>query len=120
MFKAIFLAAQLAVAPASVDQAKAMADANEASLSKDLMSQLLQSQGTALGSAVGACARPQMDLAAFTVVLSLNVDGSVAHSWRKGETPLAKCVHAALDASGLAGRWPQPFYTSIVLSLREP
>ena len=120
MFKAIFLAAQLAAAPGSVDDAKNLADANEASLSKDLMSQLLRSQAEALGSAVGTCARPQMDLATFTVVLSLNADGSVANSWRKGDTHLAKCVHAALDASGLAGRWPEPFYTSVVLSLREP
>ena len=120
MLEAIFLAAQLAVAPANVDQAKAMADANEASLSKDLMAQLLQAQGTAIGSAMAVCGRPKMDLSKFTVVLSLNTDGSVAHSWRKGETPLAKCVHNALDSSGLAGRWPEPFYTSIVLSLREP
>lgn len=120
MFKAIVLAAQLAVAPATVDEAKALADANEASLSKELMSQLLESQGTALGSAVGACGRPKMNLSEFTIVLSLNADGSVAQSWRKGDTPLAKCVHAALDTSGLAGRWPEPFYTSIVLSWREP
>ena len=120
MFDAIFLAAQLAVAPVSVDDAKAMADANEASLSKDQMSKLLESQANALGSALGACGRPKMDLAEFTIVLSLKTDGSVAHSWRKGETPLAKCMHAALGASGLAGKWPEPFYTSIVLSLREP
>jgi len=120
VFKAIFLAAQLAVAPESVDEAKAMADANEASLSRDLTEQLLESQGQALGTALAACGRPHMDLAVFTVVLSLNADGSVKRSWRKGDTYLAKCMHAALDASGLAGEWPEPFYTSIVLTLREP
>lgn len=120
MLKAILLAAQLTVAPTNVDEAKAMADANEANLSQDLMNQLLQAQGTAIGSALAACGQPKMDLSKFTVVLSLNPDGSVATSWRQGETPLAKCVHKALDASGLAGQWPEPFYTSIVLSLREP
>lgn len=120
MIEAILLAAQLAAAPINVDEAKALADANEASLSKEQMAQLLQAQGAAIGSAMAACARPKMDLSVFTVVLSLNADGSVANSWRKGETPLAKCVHKAFVAQGLTGQWPQPFYTSIVLSLREP
>jgi hypothetical protein len=120
VLEAILLAAQLAVSPANVDEAKALADANEASLSKELMAQLLQAQGAAIGSAMAACGRPGMDLSKFTVVLSLNPDGSVAGSWRRGETPLAKCVHKALGASGLAGQWPEPFYTSIVLALREP
>ena len=120
MLKVFVLATSLAATPMSVDQAKVLADANEKSLSKELTSQLLQAQGKALGSAMGKCGRPGMDLAKFTVVLSLNSDGSVSESWRKGETPLAKCVHAELAASGLIGQWPMPFYTSVVLSFDEP
>lgn len=116
MLKTVVLAASLAAAPMSVDQAKALADANEESLSRELSSQLLLAQGSALGSAMGKCARPGMDLATFTIVLSLTGDGSVSESWRKGETPLARCVHAELAATGLAGQWPTPFYTSVVLS----
>lgn len=102
------------------DEAKALADANEMRLSKESNAQLLQAQGNALGSAMAICARPGMDLSAFTVVLSLHADGSVAESWRKGETPLAQCVHTAVVASGLAGQWPTPFFTSIALLFREP
>jgi hypothetical protein len=115
----IFLATLLAAAPLDFHQAKALADANEKDLPKTVSTQLLQSQGAALGSAMTACGLPNMDLSAFTVVLSLNADGSVADSWRKGETPLAKCVHKQLARSGLSGRWPTPFYTSIEMSFNE-
>ena len=115
----IAFAALLAAAPLDFDEAKALADANEESLPKPLSAQLLQSQGDALGSAMAACAHPDMDLSSFAVVLSLNPDGSVAASWRKGETPLAKCVHKQLSKSGLAGQWPSPFYTSVAMSFNE-
>ena len=120
MLVAMLLATQLAAAPMGFEQAKALADANEKNLPKAVSSQLLQSQGNALGSAMAACGRPGMDLSAFTVVLSLHADGSVAESWRRGETPLARCVHKELAASGLSGQWPTPFYTSVELSFNEP
>jgi len=115
----IFLATLLAAAPPGFDQAKGLADANEKNLPKAVSSQLLQSQGDALGSAMSTCGRPDMDLSAFTVVLSLNADGSVAESWLKGESPLAKCVHEQLVRSGLSGKWSTPFYTSIEMSFNE-
>lgn len=116
MLEEIVLAIQLAAVPMGFDQAKALADANEGNLPREVSSRLLQAQGSALGAAMAACGRPGLDLSAFSVVISLNADGSVARSWRKGETPLAHCVHKALSASGLAGTWPTPFYTSIELS----
>lgn len=116
---AFLLAAQLTAAPMPFAEAKVLADANEAGLPRELNAQLLQAQGNALSSAIAGCGRPDMDLSAFTVVLSLNPDGSVAESWRKGETPLARCVHKSLEESGLAGQWPTPFYTSIELSFDE-
>jgi hypothetical protein len=115
----MLLAAFLAVAdPVSFEEAKALADANEANLSSDMRGQLLQSQGEALGSALGACAQPGMDLKVFTLVFRLNADGTVARSWREGETPLARCMHKELVASGFEGLWPEPFYTSIKLTLK--
>lgn len=116
MLAGLLFAIQLAAAPMDFDHAKALADANEEGLPKAIHSQLVHAQGDALGEAMAACGRPGMDMSAFAVVMSLNADGSVAESWRKGETPLAKCVHRSLEASGLAGRWPTPFFTSIVLS----
>lgn len=118
MLKLMFMAASLAVAdPVKFEEAKALADANEANLSSDMRRQLLQSQGQALGSALGACAQPGMDLKVFTLVFQLNAEGTVARSWREGETPLARCVHKELVASGFKGVWPDPFYTSIKLIL---
>ena len=120
MLKALLIATQLTGAPASFDEAKALSDANEDSLSRNMSSQLLQAQGEALGSAMAMCGRPGLDMSAFTVVLSLNPDGSTSQSWLKGDTPLAQCVHSQLAASGLKGQWPTPFYTSIELSFNEP
>ena len=117
MLAVLLFAAQVSAAPLAYEEAKALADRNEAALAADLHGALLESQGRALGSALASCGRPGMDLAKFTVVLRLNPDGSVAESWRQGETPLAKCVHSKLAVSGFAGNWPQPFYTSIELSL---
>lgn len=116
MLAGIIFAIQLAATPMDFDQAKDLADANEEGLPKAIQSQLLHAQGEALGAAMAACGRPGMDMSAFAVVMSLQADGSVAQSWRKGETPLAKCVHRSLEESGLAGQWPTPFFTSVVLS----
>lgn len=119
MRKELLLAAQLAASPIGFDEAKTLADDNEATLSKEVGSQLLQAQGKALGSAMATCGRPGMDLSAFTLVFSLNADGSVAESWRRGETPLADCVHKTVSISGFAGQWSTPFYTSIEMSFDD-
>lgn len=119
MLVEVILAALLAAAPLSFDEAKALADANEKHLPKAVSSQLMQAQAQAIGSAMTTCGSPEMDLSAFTVVLSLNADGSVAESWREGETPLAKCVHNQLVGSGLSGQWPMPFYTSVGMAFNE-
>ncbi|TNJ35236.1 hypothetical protein [Arenimonas terrae] len=119
MFQVILLAIQLASAAQSYDEAKALADANEASLPSETMSELMQAQGNFLRAALPQCARPGMDLSKFTVVFVLNADGSVAKTWRQGETPLARCVHALLPAATFKGTWKAPFYTSIELTLSE-
>ena len=84
------------------------------------MFQLRHASGKVLGDALVACRRPQMDLAGFAVVLALGPDGSVTHTWRRGDTPLAVCVQEQLSRSKVVGNWPSPFYTSIVLSRHEP
>lgn len=111
------LAAMLAIPPEfGFDRAKALADKNEASLDGVTQARLLDAQGKALGAAIAACARPDADVSRFTVVLSLNADGSTAASWLQGSTALAKCVQGKLADAGLAGHWPTPFYTSFELS----
>lgn len=119
MLEVILLATQLAGGSIYFDRAKSLADANEINISSNLRSQLLKAQGKALGSAVATCRHANMDLTAFTIVLSLNADGSVKKSWRNGDTPLAQCIHGELMRFGLSGKWPTPFYTSIELSFDE-
>jgi hypothetical protein len=117
MIPALLLALQLAAAPSGYSEAKALADANEAALSGEMMSRLMEAQGNLLGAAIGKCARPGMDFSPLVVVFVLNEDGSVARTWRKGDTPLATCLEREVSTATFAGRWPEPFYTSIELTL---
>ncbi|MGN2249172.1 hypothetical protein LQ772_02765 [Frateuria edaphi] len=116
----VFFAMSAATPQLGFDQAKALADKNEASLDRAMSSRLLGAQGKALEAAMTACARPDADVSKFTVVLSLNADGSTEASWLQGTTALAKCVQSELAGAGLAGRWPTPFYTSFELSFDKP
>jgi hypothetical protein len=116
MLAAMLFAAQAAVSPLTFPQAKARADANENSLSATTHAALLDAQGKALKTAVAACARPAPDLSAFTVVLSLHADGSVASSWFKGHTAFARCVRTQLVSHGVPGHWDTPFFTSFEVS----
>ncbi|WP_290885825.1 hypothetical protein [Arenimonas sp.] len=117
MIPALLLALQLAAAPSGFSEAKALADANEAALSSEMMSRLMAAQGELLGEAVGKCAGPGMDFSPLAIVFVLNEDGSVARTWRQGDTPLATCLEREFAAATFSGRWPAPFYTSIELSL---
>ena len=111
------LAAMLATPPQlGFAQAKALADKSEAGLDRTTHARLLEVQGKAVDAAIAACARPDADVSRFTVVLSLNADGSTAASWLQGTTTLAKCMQGRLADAGLAGHWPTPFYTSFELS----
>lgn len=119
MLLGMVLAAQAATAPMDFRQAKARADAYENGLSASRHAALRDKQGKALKAAVAACARPNPDVSAFTVVLLLNPDGSVKSSWLKGGTALARCVRGQLAAAGLHGHWPSPFYISFEVSFTK-
>ncbi|MGN2242570.1 hypothetical protein ACFWZU_03555 [Frateuria sp. GZRR33] len=116
MLAALVFATVLATSQMGFDEAKALADRNEASLDRATSAQLVEAQGKALHQAVAACARPDADVSRFTVVLSLNADGSTQASWLQGSTALARCVRNRLADAGLAGRWTTPFYTSFEVS----
>jgi len=120
MIAALVFVALSAATQLGFDEAKALADKNEAGLDRDASSVLLGDQRKALDSAMQACARPDADVSRFTVVLSLKADGSTEASWLQGSTPLAKCVRNELARTGLAGHWPTPFYTSFELSFDKP
>lgn len=116
MLAGMILMAQMATPSMTYPKAKALADANENGLPAASHVALLEAQGKVLKAAVAACARPDPDLSAFTVVLSLHADGSVAASWLKGRTALARCVRGQLVVSGVPGHWTTPFYTSFEVS----
>lgn len=116
MLAGMILLAQLAAPAMPYARAKALADANENALAAATHAALLASQGKVLKAAVAACRSPDPDLSAFTVVLSLHADGSVAASWLKGRTVFARCVRMQLVASGVPGHWTTPFYTSFEVS----
>lgn len=116
MLAGLTFAAVLTTSQMGFDEAKALADRNEASLDRQTSGQLVAAQGKALREAVAACARPDADVSPFVVVLSLNPDGSTAASWLRGSTSLARCVRNRLADIGLAGHWTTPFYTSFEVS----
>lgn len=116
MLAGMILLAQLTTPGMPFQRAKALADANENALPAAVHARLLDAQHKVLDAAAAACARPDPDLSAFTVVLSLHADGSVTASWLKGRTAFARCVRTQLVASGVPGHWTPPFYTSFEVS----
>lgn len=120
MVAAFVFLATLAMPQLGFAQAKSLADKNEAGLDRSTSARLLDAQNKALGAAMKACARPDADTSSFTVVLSLAADGSVEASWLQGATSLANCVRNQLAATGLAGHWRTPFYTSFEVSFDKP
>ena len=104
----------------SYEEAKVLADADDAKLSGDALFALRHAHGSVMGAALRRCERPVMDLSGFSVALAVSPNGSITHVWRKGDTPLARCVQSELSRSEFAGKWSAPFYTSIVLTRNEP
>lgn len=119
MIAAILFAAHVAGSPVDYAHAKALADANEASLGAAEHAKYHAEQDRLLRAAITRCAGPNPDLSPFTVVLSLNADGSVAGSWLKGGTELASCVWLQLLRSGMPGHWKTPFYSSFEVSFQQ-
>lgn len=113
----LFLAFQAATASLSYDQAKALADAHEASLSPSAKSTLIKAQGDALGGAFETCgSRAESPIKSFTVVVHVNGTGAADQSWLRGDTALAQCVQKELAKASLPASDGQPFYASYEFS----
>jgi hypothetical protein len=110
---ALLLAFQLAAAPLSYDQAKALADTYEASLAPSAKSVLMESQGQALRAAFGKCgSRAESPIKPFTVVAHVSAIGITDQTWLKGNTELAKCVRDQLSTVSFSANGGRSFYTS--------
>lgn len=96
--------------------AKAIADADEASLSPQQRADLRASQSALLESGTTACATADPDLSALIVVMQLDAHGKVMRTWLQGNSQLAICLRRHAAAQSLAPPPRAPFYTSIELS----
>ncbi|MBD9469260.1 hypothetical protein [Pseudoxanthomonas sp. PXM01] len=105
-----------AQSPADYADAKARADADEASLPATAASAMRDAQGAALDAAITGCATPTADTSPFVVVAELDATGKVVRTWRDGATPLAICVQKQIAGSALSAPPRAPFFTSFELS----
>lgn len=106
-----------AASPATLDYAaaKALADRDEAAMSKLGADMLRRSQSGVLDRAADAC-RTDEKPAPFTVVLELDEKGNATNHWRNAETGLAKCMEGKLARSAFYVPARAPFYISFEVS----
>lgn len=123
-FAALFACAAPAVrsvaqeAPLDFAQAKAMADADEASLGEAARTEALARQRAFLDASVAACAEAGAgaDLADFTVVVRLDGAGNVVRTWRRGDSPLALCIERSARGKPMFVPPRSPFHASLEVS----
>ena len=101
-------------APVTFQQAKALADQNEAALSADQLQRLTLAQGALGAAAFSRCAEAQRegDNSPFIVIMELNGDGKIARTWLKGTSKVAICFNNQLLGKSLFTPPISPFYTS--------
>ncbi|WP_083918973.1 hypothetical protein [Rudaea cellulosilytica] len=119
-FAAIIAVTALSGSALSYEQAKALADQDENSLTPGQTQQLIASQGKAGGEAHASCASPsnKADLSPYTVVMELDIAGKVIRTWLKGASPLAVCFNKEMATKRLFGPPRAPFYTSFEMTWR--
>ncbi|UHQ20637.1 hypothetical protein LVB87_05705 [Lysobacter sp. KIS68-7] len=98
--------------------AKALADADEAAMSKVASTMLRNSQSGVLDRAANAC-RSDEKPAPFIVVLELDASGKVTRHWRNAETNLAKCMEDKLSRAPFYIPAKAPFYISFEVSFTQ-
>jgi hypothetical protein len=101
--------------PADFTAAKAAADADEASLDAAAKAAALEQQRAFLDARVADCASndAKADLSDFVVVMRLDADGTVAQTWRRGDSPLALCVERSARGKLLFVPPRSPFHSSL-------
>lgn len=105
----------------SYEQAKALADKDEASLSSELMQSLIAAQGKAGSEAHAVCLTPEtrQDSSPYTVVMELNSTGKVVRTWLHGNSPLAICFDREMSQKSLFVPPHAPFYTAFEMTWRH-
>jgi hypothetical protein len=107
-----------AVATLDYDAAKALADRDEAAMSKLSADMLRRSQSGVLDRAADSC-RTDEAPKSFVVVLELDAEGKVTNHWRNAETGLAKCMDDKLSRQMFYVPQKSPFYISFEVSFTK-
>lgn len=107
-----------AVATLDYDTAKALADRDEAAMSKLSADMLRRSQSGVLDRAADSC-RTDEAPKSFVVVLELDAEGKVTNHWRNAETGLAKCMDDKLSRQMFYVPQKAPFYISFEVSFTK-
>ena len=106
------------VATLDYDGAKALADRDEAGMSKLSADMLRRSQAGVLDRAADSC-RTDEAPKSFTVVLELDAQGRTTNHWRSEETGLAKCMDEKLSRQMFYVPQKAPFYISFEVSFTK-
>ena len=107
-----------AVVTLDYDAAKALADRDEAAMSKLSADMLRRSQSGVLDRAADSC-RTDEAPKSFVVVLELDAEGKVTNHWRNAETGLAKCMDDKLSRQMFYVPQKAPFYISFEVSFTK-
>ncbi len=112
---ALLTAGAHAATPMDYAAAKALADADEASLDATTRQANLALQRAFLDAAVKACAtdKTTAQLENFVVVMRLDASGQVVETWRRGDSALALCVERDSRGKTLFVPPRSPFHTSL-------
>ena len=98
--------------------AKALADRDEAGMSKLSAGMLRRSQAGVLDRAADSC-RTEEAPKSFTVVLELDAQGRATNHWRSEDTWLAKCMDEKLSRQMFYVPQKAPFYISFEVSFTK-
>lgn len=124
---ALLLSAQAAPAappaqgPFEYVDAKRLADTDEASVTGPAHEAMLAAQRKLLDAGVEACAlgKPQSDFSAFTIVMRLDIRGTVEQTWRQGSSPLAICLQRYVRGKVAFVPPRAPFHTALEISFTK-
>lgn len=101
--------------------AKALADHDEASLSREKDQELIQSQAPVIQKALSSCLAltTTTNPSGFVVVVELDSSGKVRKTWRNGNSALAVCFEKVAAEATLVSPPHAPFYSSFEMDFNS-
>ena len=120
MLMSLIAAASISSSALSYEEAKRLADLDEAALQPKQSTALVESQGAVAGPAFASClpSPTPSSLPSFTIVLSLDASGAPREIWLKGDTEFAQCVRERFAAAIFFQPPKAPFYTSFEFTFK--